>query len=73
MVAEAKQVYKIRCVHCGKVIPIQAYPTDVLAWQNGAYIQDTMKYLSAADREMFISQTCNDCWNDIFGDEDFEE
>jgi len=67
MVAEAKQVYDIRCVNCGSVVSVRAYPSDVVDWQGGKYIQDAMKYLSPADREMFISATCDDCWQNIFG------
>lgn len=66
MVAEAKQVYDIRCVHCGATVSVRAYPSDIVEWENGKYIQDAMGYLSPAEREMFISSTCDDCWKNIF-------
>jgi hypothetical protein len=41
--------------------------TDFADWQLGGYIQDTMPYLSADERELLISQTCGDCWEKMFG------
>jgi hypothetical protein len=46
-----------------------------MAWQSGEYIQDALPMLNAGEREMLISQTCNDCWADLFGEpeDDFQE
>ena len=32
------------------------------------YIQDALAYLSSSERELFISQTCNTCWNLLYPD-----
>lgn len=59
--------YNIRCTSCGKVHTIYIKPTDLIMYQAGkGYIQDIFDYLSAADRELMISQTCNDCWKRMY-------
>lgn len=61
----------IACKFCHKVKEIATKEEDVNAWIGGKLIQDAMPYLSASDREMLISRTCDDCWGEIFsvGDE----
>ena len=40
---------------------------DYNQWRkNGGYIQDIADYLSAAERELLISSTCNVCWKRMF-------
>lgn len=74
MIALAKESYNVRCVHCNQTFTIQAYARDVQSWCDGALIQNAMPYLSAPERELLISGTCDDCWKAIFGDdEDFED
>ena len=67
MVATDQTVYRIRCELCDKEQAIIADKNDILAWMTGEkYIQDALSYLSAADREMFISNTCGDCWDKLY-------
>tara|TARA_B100001559_G_scaffold180437_1_gene151025 strand:- start:77 stop:304 length:228 start_codon:yes stop_codon:yes gene_type:complete len=67
MVATDQTVYRIRCELCDKEQAIIADKNDILAWMTGEkYIQDALSYLSAADREMFISKTCGDCWDKLY-------
>ena len=67
MVATDQTVYRIRCQLCDKEQSIIADKNDILAWMTGEkYIQDALSYLSAADREMFISNTCGDCWDKLY-------
>lgn len=42
-------------------------------WQEGALIQRVFPELRPEKREIIISGTCNDGWNELFGDEDAEE
>lgn len=32
-------------------------------------IEDAFPHLTASERELLISQTCDDCWNRMFRDE----
>ena len=44
------------------------------SWKDGSeYIQDIMPELSADDRELLISNTCGNCWIEIFGTEEDED
>ena len=58
------------CQWCSESVPVAVHLEDVQAWQGGELIQTAMPYLTAGEREMFISQTCDDCWNKMFGDEE---
>lgn len=47
---------------------------DYIDWKDGkGYIQDLLPYLSAAQRELLISNTCDDCWGGLFGWDDEED
>ncbi len=63
------------CRLCKGEQRISAPVTAFLAWENGAFAQDALPMLSADDREMLISQTCGDCWADMFGEpeDEFQE
>lgn len=39
-------------------------------WKNGMVIQKALPNLSAGDRELLISQTCNTCWKEMFKDDE---
>lgn len=74
MIAECKQVFKVACRWCGSVHELSIAPSDFARWYKGQFIQDAMPYLTAEERVLLISRTCNDCWEKMFGkDEDFEE
>ena len=64
---------RVSCSHCGAEHVIMINPEDIIRWQSGEYIQDCMAYLSKADRELLISQTCNDCWINMFGEDEDED
>ena len=64
----------VTCWRCSQVyeivIPIDGYDK----WQTGELIQDALPELSAGERELLISGTCDACWDELFGDaEDVEE
>lgn len=65
--------YGITCKHCGIVYVVDADPYDVKDWNDGKFIQDALPYLTAGERELFISGTCDDCWKDLFGWDSLEE
>ena len=65
--------YSVNCHTCHREFVIIADRTDIESWLSGdKYIQDALGYLSAADRELLISNTCDDCWKNLYG-EDIED
>ena len=60
----------INCVMCSNNKYVVANTADVRSWEEGMVIQNAMPELSASDRELLISGTCNDCWNNLFGGHD---
>ena len=68
------QTYVVQCEHCKKNYGIEADSSDMERWENGEFAQDVLGYLDKTQRELLISQTCGDCWNDIFNfDLDFDD
>ena len=70
------QTKTIACQHCNAVQTISAPAVNFLAYESGqAYIQDALPMLTSSEREMLISQTCDDCWIEFFGEpeDDFQE
>ena len=64
-----EDVIAVVCRKCRKSHDLLVSIGDVHAWKvQGVYIQDAMPYLSAGERELLISQTCDDCWKEMFGD-----
>ena len=71
MIASTMRPLNIRCASCGRVYTLMINPEDMLLWQAGeGYIQDIFSYLSSAERELMISQTCNDCWKSMYGEDE---
>ena len=60
----------IVCTHCDAEHNLMVNPEDVISWQAGSYIQDAMPYLSAAERELLISRTCDSCWKSMYGEDE---
>ncbi len=72
MVAAYNDVLEVPCKHCGIMYTILADREDVKKWLAGeGYIQDLLAYLSAGERELLMSGTCDNCWKNMFG-EDFD-
>ena len=63
---------RLLCRICSQQQEVIAPVAGLMAWEEGAFIQDAMPELSAGDREMLISQTCDDCWHMMFGDDEDE-
>ena len=63
------------CYQCGTVQTITAPVANFLAWENGEFAQDALYMLSAGEREMLISQTCDACFVKMFGEpeDEFQE
>ena len=56
------------CVCCGKEVVLKVNPKDYEEYisPNRRHIQDIFPYLTPWEREIFISQLCEDCWADMF-------
>lgn len=69
MIASTMRPMNIRCKSCGNVYSLMINPEDVILWQAGeGYVQELFFYLSAGERELIISQTCNGCWKELYGE-----
>jgi len=67
VVSTNKKPYNIFCELCGQEYNIIADEQDIVDWLSGdKYIQDALGYLSAAERELLISRTCDTCWNKLY-------
>lgn len=63
----------IECVLCHKKYLVQVDSDAYYKWKNGeGFIQDLMPELSASDRELLISNTCDDCFDMLFNSGDYE-
>ena len=67
-----KVTLSIPCVQCGVTHKVRVNLDDLEEWRNGDKLaQEAFPYLSAEKRELLISRICPDCWNNIFGQEDY--
>lgn len=68
---------QVECVHCNKVFSLNVDEEKFNLWTEGqGLIQDLLGNLSAGERELLISGTCDDCWDKQFsfnGGEDEDE
>ena len=55
-----------QCRSCGECQKISFNANDWQRWQEGEFIQEAMPYLSAAEREMMISEICETCFDAMF-------
>ncbi len=54
------------CRRCGKFQTLLVNLDDMNAWNSRkALIQDAMPYLSAGEREFLISETCEECFDEL--------
>lgn len=65
---------EISCKYCNNCYPVSLNSQDLLDWKSKKkYIQNVLNYLNAGQRELLMTQTCDSCWKDMFGDCDGEE
>ena len=63
----------VSCHLCGKEFKLKVRPEDYVTYRcspDRPYIQDIFPYLTSAERELLISNTCQECWDKMFPDED---
>lgn len=57
----------IQCHICRRWYNILVHREDLFDWTSGSRsIQDALYYLSPNEREMFLSQMCGDCFDQMF-------
>ena len=62
------ETVNIQCRLCGETKQVVVDPLDMKKWkEEGAFIQDALPYLSPAYRELLISATCGECFDNMFG------
>jgi hypothetical protein len=65
---EGYEVLTIDCHNCHKSHQVKVNMEAYNQWKDGeALIQDALPELSAAERELLMSQTCGSCWDQLFG------
>ena len=64
------KVFHVVCKLCGSENSIWLNEQDFDDWQdNKGYIQDLLSYLTASERELLISGTCDSCWKELYGED----
>jgi hypothetical protein len=57
----------VTCKHCDTEYNVPIKQEDYDEWRDTCgYLQTLTEYLTAGDRELLISQTCDDCWNKLY-------
>ena len=65
---EMKTAFTATCVGCNDLLYVVADSADFEKWEGGMMVQDAFPYLSASDREILISRTCEKCWDEMWKD-----
>jgi len=60
---------KFICRLCGSRRFVVCRAEGFRAWRRGTHIQEAMPELSADERELMLSHTCEACWHELFGEE----
>ena len=61
------------CLGCGQSTWFTVTEDEFTRIQAGEHIQRVLPHFSAEDREMLISGTCPDCWEEMFAEDEDEE
>ena len=72
--SERNYELKVSCRMCKKTHSMKVRVEDYFLFDspNRPHIQTIFPYLSPAERELLLSQTCEECWNKMFRGEDDE-
>ena len=63
---EEKMILEVTCRSCSKNHSIKVPSEGHEEWMQGALIQNALPELSEGERELLISGTCDDCWDEMF-------
>jgi len=56
-----------KCNGCQKSFPLKVEESDLNSYRNETFVQEDFPYLSVGDRELIISSTCSECFDEMFG------
>lgn len=59
-------IYKVTCVHCNQEYELEFDEKCFKEWKEGAYVQHAFPDLTAGERELLISGTCDSCWKRFY-------
>jgi hypothetical protein len=59
----------IQCKICKEDQVIRISEADLKKWQDGELVQNAFPYLSADQRELFITGFCGKCYDNLFKEE----
>ena len=65
--------FELQCMYCDYEETITIAEALYIAWHNGMLIQDAFPFLTAGQRELMLSNTCDTCWNKFFPEDDDDE
>jgi hypothetical protein len=57
---------KKKCVCCGEEYTVKVHEEDYEKWKDGELVQVAFPYLTADERELFITGICGICFDDLF-------
>lgn len=60
------------CPTCDETITIQIAPEKLFLYNQGGYVQDVLSNFDVDVRERFITGTCGECWDSMFGSGDLD-
>lgn len=63
----------VTCRFCQRNFAIPVTADQIDRWCAGEMIQRVMPTLSASERELLMTQTCGECFDKMFADDDTEE
>lgn len=69
MFGENLQLITIQCCVCKKWVAMRVDPEDLASHEQGIFVQYTFvrrngkPYLTAAERELFVSECCDNCYH----------
>tara|TARA_A200000159_G_scaffold113663_1_gene106777 strand:- start:362 stop:571 length:210 start_codon:yes stop_codon:yes gene_type:complete len=61
---------ELECKYCDYTDKVYVDEPDYIDWHNGKPIQDCFPHLTAGERELMISNTCDTCWKKFFPEDD---
>lgn len=51
---------------CGDKFYLIVHEKDIERWVSGVHAQNAFPYLNADERELLMTGTCSNCWDDMF-------
>ena len=61
---------ELECKYCDHTEKVYVDEPDYNAWHNGELIQDCFPHLTAGQRELMLSNTCDASWKKFFPEDD---